>query len=88
MPRTVIPTAVQQQCLDLGTVGKTDGLTQYASGESTPTVNVNVGVVELPMVLLALTVNVFTWFVVGVPEITPVEVLRLKPAGSEPVATE
>lgn len=26
--------------LDLGTVGKTDGLTQYASGETTPSVNV------------------------------------------------
>ena len=48
------------------------------------TVRVSV-LVPVPLALIALRVTLVTAAVVGVPEITPVEVLTVKPAG-KPVA--
>ena len=42
---------------------------------------------SVPLLLVALTVKVDGPAVVGVPEIVPVDALRLKPAGNEPLLT-
>lgn len=44
--------------------------------------------VPLPTESVAVMVNVFEVVDVGVPEITPVEELRIRPTGNVPVVTE
>ena len=57
------------------------GLIEVVVGTGLPMVNVSVAVpVPLPFVALRVTLNIPT--TVGVPEIKPVDVFTLKPAGN------